>query len=119
MTDIYSQPPDEGMKSEEVAEVHVRGRVFTDWETVWVQHRWKEDQPTFRFTCAERGGEQVEGETWIALRFRPGDLVEIWLGGVLAITGGTGKYRNARGEMELHSRNPAGTEFDFVFHVIG
>jgi hypothetical protein len=38
---------------------------------------------------------------------------------VLAITGGTGKYRNARGEMELHSRNPAGTEFDFVFHVIG
>jgi hypothetical protein len=37
----------------------------------------------------------------------------------LAITGGTGAYRNARGSMELHWRNPAGTEFDFVFHVIG
>jgi allene oxide cyclase len=37
----------------------------------------------------------------------------------LAITGGTGAYRNVRGEMELRYRNPAGTEFDFVFHVIG
>ena len=37
----------------------------------------------------------------------------------LAITGGTGAYRNARGSMELHWRNPEGTEFDFVFHVIG
>jgi len=40
-------------------------------------------------------------------------------GSVLAITGGTGKYRNARGEMELSFHNPAGTKFDFVFHVIG
>jgi hypothetical protein len=38
---------------------------------------------------------------------------------VLAITGGTGKYRNARGSMELEYHNQAGTEFDFVFHVIG
>ena len=38
---------------------------------------------------------------------------------VLAITGGPGKYRNARGSMELNYHNPAGTEFDFVFHVIG
>jgi len=38
---------------------------------------------------------------------------------VLAVTGGTGAYRNARGEMELKYRNPAGTEFDFVFHLIG
>ena len=37
----------------------------------------------------------------------------------LAITGGTGAYGNARGSMELRWRNPAGTEFDFVFHVIG
>jgi hypothetical protein len=37
----------------------------------------------------------------------------------LAITGGTGAYRNARGEMDLKYRNPAGTEFDFVFHLIG
>jgi Dirigent-like protein len=37
----------------------------------------------------------------------------------VAITGGTGKFRNARGWMELNYHNPAGTEFDFVFHLIG
>ena len=37
----------------------------------------------------------------------------------LAITGGTGAYRNVRGEMQLQYRNPAGTEFNFVFHLIG
>jgi hypothetical protein len=36
----------------------------------------------------------------------------------LAITGGTGIYRGARGEMTLHSRNAGGTEFDFMFHVL-
>ena len=36
----------------------------------------------------------------------------------LAITGGTGIYRAARGEMTLHARNAGGTEFDFVFHVL-
>ncbi len=34
----------------------------------------------------------------------------------LAITGGTGRFRGARGEMELQSR-PGGTEFAFVYHV--
>ena len=38
---------------------------------------------------------------------------------VLAITGGTGAYRNARGLMQLKYHNPAGTEFDFVFDLIG
>jgi allene oxide cyclase len=36
---------------------------------------------------------------------------------VLAITGGTGAYRKARGQMKLESHNPAGTKFDFVFHL--
>jgi allene oxide cyclase len=35
---------------------------------------------------------------------------------VLAITGGTGAYRDARGEMNLNSRH-GGTEFDFIFHL--
>ena len=34
----------------------------------------------------------------------------------LAITGGTGRFANARGSMELQSR-AGGTEFDFIFHV--
>ena len=37
----------------------------------------------------------------------------------MAITGGTGVYRGARGSMRLVSRDAAGTEFDFVFHLIG
>jgi hypothetical protein len=36
---------------------------------------------------------------------------------VLAITGGTGAYRSARGEMSLNSRS-AGTKFDFIFHLV-
>ena len=38
---------------------------------------------------------------------------------VLAITGGTGSYRNARGFMELVYHDAAGTKFDFVFHLHG
>lgn len=36
---------------------------------------------------------------------------------VVAITGGTGAYASARGEMDLKYRNKQGTELDFVFHV--
>jgi allene oxide cyclase len=36
---------------------------------------------------------------------------------VLAVTGGTGSYRNARGSMTLRSR-AGGTEFDFIFNLI-
>ncbi|HEX5016255.1 MAG TPA: dirigent protein [Actinomycetes bacterium] len=35
----------------------------------------------------------------------------------LAITGGTGAYKDAEGFMILHSRNAAGTAFNFEFHV--
>jgi hypothetical protein len=35
------------------------------------------------------------------------------------VTGGTGAYRNSRGSMELRYHNPAGTEFDFVFDLVG
>src|SRR5262245_6201141 len=37
----------------------------------------------------------------------------------LAITGGTGRWWNARGEMTLHARNAGGTEFDFIFSITG
>ena len=36
---------------------------------------------------------------------------------VLAITGGTGEYKNARGQMKLKYHNKAGTKFDFVFQL--
>jgi hypothetical protein len=34
----------------------------------------------------------------------------------LSITGGTGAYRRARGQMDLKSRN-GGKEYDFIFHL--
>lgn len=37
---------------------------------------------------------------------------------VLAITGGTGIYRSARGSMRLVARDAAGTEYDFIFRVL-
>ncbi|HZD16685.1 MAG TPA: allene oxide cyclase family protein [Actinomycetota bacterium] len=37
---------------------------------------------------------------------------------VLAITGGTGVYRGARGSMRLKARDDEGTEFNFIFRVL-
>jgi hypothetical protein len=37
---------------------------------------------------------------------------------VLAITGGTGAYAEARGEMQLHARNAAGSEYDFTYRIL-
>ena len=36
---------------------------------------------------------------------------------VLAITGGTGKYATARGEMKLHARDAKGSEYNFTYIV--
>lgn len=34
---------------------------------------------------------------------------------MLAVTGGTGAYAGARGEMKLHARDAKGSEYDFVY----
>ncbi len=36
---------------------------------------------------------------------------------VLAVTGGTGKFANAHGEMKLHARNAKGSEYDFAYNL--
>ena len=36
---------------------------------------------------------------------------------VLAITGGTGSYAQARGQMALHARNDKGSEYDFKYSL--
>ena len=36
----------------------------------------------------------------------------------LAITGGTGDYKSASGEMTLHARNDKGTEYDFTYEIV-
>ena len=71
----------------------VRMTVDVSWECVWT-------------TFLSRGQITVEGPFY--------DTKD----SVLAITGGTGKYANARGSMELKSR-AGGAEFDFIFHLIG
>ena len=71
----------------------VRMVVGQSWECVWT-------------TLLRRGQITVEGPFY--------DTHD----SVLAITGGTGAYANARGSMELKSR-AGGTEFAFIFHLIG
>jgi prophage tail gpP-like protein len=68
----------------EVAQLNVAGVKFEDWESVWVQHRWADGWPLFRFTAAEYSPLPAG---WGALQFKPGDECTITLGGQLAITG--------------------------------
>jgi len=68
----------------EEAVIRIRGQNFGDWESVWVQHRWTEGYPLFRFTAVER---EPYPNLWTKQQFNPGELVEIYLGGHLAITG--------------------------------
>ena len=37
---------------------------------------------------------------------------------VLVVTGGTGKYAGAKGDMKLHSRDAKGTAYDFVYELL-
>jgi allene oxide cyclase len=37
----------------------------------------------------------------------------------LAITGGTGEYAGAGGQMQLHARDPEETEYDFTYEIEG
>jgi prophage tail gpP-like protein len=83
-TSVISQRPYPGVNPEEVAEIMVEGYSYSDWETVWVQHRWKEAWPQFRFTTAER---DPVAALWSRLQIFPKDLVLIKLGGQIAITG--------------------------------
>jgi prophage tail gpP-like protein len=69
---------------EEVAELVVEGFRFTEWESVWVQHRFGEAFHMFQFTAAER---EPYPNKWQALRFHPDDHVIITLGGHLAMNG--------------------------------
>jgi hypothetical protein len=69
----------------------------------------------------------VVGKAWECMwtTFLPGGQITVegpfydTSNSTVAVTGGTGAYRNVRGSMDLKYRNPAGTEFDFVFHLIG
>src|SRR5262245_59772626 len=69
---------------DEIATLVVGGKRFDDWETVWIQHRFADSHPLFRFTAVER---DPIPEWWGKLQFKPGDECAIYLAGMLAITG--------------------------------
>jgi allene oxide cyclase len=71
----------------------VRIEVGVSWECRWV-------------TILDDGSITVEGPFYDA---GPS---------VLAVTGGTGIYRDVRGSMRLVARDEAGTAFDFVFRLL-
>jgi allene oxide cyclase len=71
----------------------VRIEVGVSWQCRWT-------------TSFEDGSIAVEGPFFDAVP------------SVLAITGGTGAYRAARGSLRLVARDDAGTAFDFVFRVL-
>jgi hypothetical protein len=71
----------------------VRTNVGVSWECNWT-------------VILDRGSLVVEGPFYDDLRDSQ-----------LAITGGTGVFRNVQGEMTLHARDAAGTEFDFIYHL--
>ena len=71
----------------------IRIEVGVSWECRWV-------------TILETGSLTVEGPFLDAAP------------SVLAITGGTGEFRGARGSMRLVAHNEAATEFDFIFRVL-
>ncbi|HEY2242744.1 MAG TPA: hypothetical protein VGH47_00800 [Xanthobacteraceae bacterium] len=70
--------------SSEICTLIVNGQRFTDWETVWIEHRWHDAYAFFRFTAAER---DPMPKYWTRLQFKPGDTCTIELGGQPALTG--------------------------------
>jgi prophage tail gpP-like protein len=61
------------------------GIAFQNWETVWIQERWNDGSCHFRFTCSEFSPMPT---LWTGLKFLPGDIVAITLGGQLELYNG-------------------------------
>jgi len=82
--DAQTQRDYPGANPNEIATLVIGGMYYSDWETVWVQHRWHDPYDPFRFTCAER--DPIPG-LWSRLQFKPPDSCVIYLAGRLAMTG--------------------------------
>jgi prophage tail gpP-like protein len=68
----------------EEATLIVGGINFKDWETVWVQLRWTEAYPLFRFSSVER---DTPPGMFQKIQFLPGARCKINLGGVDVVDG--------------------------------
>jgi prophage tail gpP-like protein len=76
--------PQQEPKRDETATLVVAGRQFEDWESIWLQNNLAQVPPQFRFTAAERDPIPT---LWQRLQFKPGDDCQLYLGGLLAMTG--------------------------------
>ena len=66
-----------------VAHLVVNGQEYTRWKSIRVQRDWNTIPSVFTFACAEPG---PYGQGWDALRLKPGDRADVYLGGVKAAT---------------------------------
>jgi len=67
------------------AVVVINGQEYWEWESVHVRLSIRDNPPRIaRFTCSE---QEPMGQSWAAMRIRPGDHCEIFLDGYLVITG--------------------------------
>src|SRR5215831_3722195 len=86
---VAQAPPPIPPNRQEIATILVDDKRFEEFETVWVQHRWTEGWPLFRFTTADIMNDPrlPAPDNWTKLQFKPGDVCAIYLGDVLAVTG--------------------------------
>jgi prophage tail gpP-like protein len=85
VTGTIKAPPNRSrFPASEIAQLDVNNLVFTDWESIWVQHRWHESFNFFRFVAAERTPPPAN---WTLLQFKPSDPCTIFLAGQPALTG--------------------------------
>jgi prophage tail gpP-like protein len=70
----------------EIATLLVSGlsRAFTSWKSVRVEARVSQPYPIFMFECSEETPMPIRR---VALQFAPGDAVNVYLGGELAVVG--------------------------------
>jgi prophage tail gpP-like protein len=76
----------------EVAEIHVGGMIYRDWQNFLVRIEAASGLREFQFTTAELDPPPNNPAGWWVYRIRPGDYVEIYLAGQLVLTG----YVNVR-----------------------
>jgi prophage tail gpP-like protein len=98
----------------EIAEITVvapNGMRFSDWETVWIQHRWADSSALFRFSTAER---ETIPDIWTKLQLKPGAWVNITLGGVKAIANGIITDRQVAYDANSHGVQLSGRSYTWV-----
>ena len=85
LADLGGVPPNTSrFPDSEIAQLIVADNIFSDWESIWLQHKWNELFAYFRFTAAERG---TPPQDWTLLQFKPGDNCKITLAQQPALTG--------------------------------